>query len=229
MTTMISDDMMLPEYSLKSIGKFLSKIEQVVFPRQMFEHYHAQWRRVRGWLKYKEAHWLFNQAKRSDLQGDVVEIGSAWGRNTVCLGHGIKTGGYGTVYAVYSHIGGLRFREQLGERNFSSRKGFLRNLKRFDLEAVVQPIVSTSEEGLKQWHGGFICLLFVDGWHTYDAAFHDITGWGKYVIKGGVISVHDYATSSDVQRAVHDAIDELGISNTQLNHVNRNLVFFQVV
>jgi len=177
-----------------------------------FRRYRARWNGVRGWLTDAEAAWLFDAARRPTVAGDIVEIGSAYGRSTVCLAWGVRRCGQGHVWAVDPHTGGRKFRDKLGQAagQFTSLDGFRANLRRFGLQSLVTPVVKTSEQALRDWEGRPIRLLFVDGWHTYEAVRADIAGWGRLVVSGGWIAAHDYQQEA-VQRAMADALVDLGL------------------
>lgn len=57
-------------------------------------------------------------------------------------------------------------------------------------------------------------FVYVDGWHGYDIAKHDIIQAKRVLNPGGMIAVHDTAYDSgdivDVRRALDDAIKEIG-------------------
>jgi hypothetical protein len=219
----------IQEYHLSAWKRIKSIQDRLLYPEDDFRHYRTLWEGVYGWLNENQGRWLFEMASSTTLDGDIVEIGSAYGRSTVCLAWGARLTDRGKVYAVDPHIGGIAFREQLGEAkdSYSSLDGFLRNIIRFGLQEWVDPAVMTSEEALRQWTGTQIRLLFVDGWHTYDAVRHDIVSWAKHVISGGVIAMHDYQ-HQDVSQAIRDSMVVLGINQAGLRHIDANMVFFKL-
>jgi len=217
------------EYHLSLKDQIKAVLDRLHYTGDDFRRYRTLWKGVYGWLLQNEACVLFEMAKSTHLMGDIVEIGSAYGRSTVCLGWGARLTERDKVYSIDPHTGGIGFREQLGEAKdtYSSVDGFLKNIKRFGLEEWVIPIVMTSEEAFKQWKGTGVRLLFIDGWHTYDAVRYDILSWRKYLISGGIIAMHDYQCE-DVRRAIHDSIAILGYEEPDLKHIDANMVFFQI-
>lgn len=219
-------DLVAP-FRMTAGGRLKAEYEKRRYPATDFRHYKTRWDGVNGWLTYEQAEWLFEKAKEIKPAGDIVEIGSAYGRSTVCLGSGVKLSKNGKIFSVDPHIGGKGFREQLKDKDsYSSLDGFRENLKRFGIEAEVKAIVKTSEDALKSWSGKGIRLLFIDGWHTYDAVTHDIFGWEKHVVPGGLIALHDYQDEG-VRRAIHDCMRKIGVSEKKLKFVNGEMVYFE--
>jgi Methyltransferase domain len=199
------------------------------FKKDDFRHYQLHWNRISGWLTYEQARWLFNQGNTTSLAGDIVEIGSAYGRSTVCLAWGAKLAQNGKVYAIDPHIGGKGFRESLGAKanEFNSLDLFNANIKRFNLKDYVVPIVATSEDAIKSWGHKTIRLVFIDGWHTYDAVKHDILMWSQFVKSGGLIALHDYQLE-EIRQAVTDSLQIMGLANIIIQPVDNVLVYFQM-
>lgn len=191
-----------------------------------FAKYEPVWLGIFGWLDPNQGKWLFDAAKRNDVQGEIVEIGSAFGRSTVCLGLGAKLANVGKVHAIDPHTGDIAIKTSLtGESmEYSSRNGFDRNISRFDLQSWVNQVVKTSNEAYVDWAHVYddknIRLLFVDGWHTYEAVFQDIVFWSRYVLDNGVIAVHDYK-QEQIRNAIHESMKRTGFD--QLGFVDENM------
>ncbi len=227
MNTLI-DNKLITEYHLTFICQLLSKLEKCIFSHDDFRHYRTRWNGIYGWLTDKQAKWLFEMASTAQ-SGGIVEIGSYYGRSTVCLGLGVSlANSYNKVYSIDPHTGGKGFRKKFEVKDsYSSLEGFKNNLERFLLNEKVVPIIKTSADALSEWHGQKISLLFIDGWHTYDAVKHDILGWSKHVISGGIVALHDYQ-DKEVRRAIHDSIVLTGMSETDLEHIDDGMVFFRL-
>lgn len=227
---LFTNNKLVTEYHLTFICRLLSKLEEKMFPLGDFRHYRTRWNGIYGWLNDKQAQWLFEIAQKSTAQdGVIVEIGSSYGRSTVCLGLGVSlANSKNKVYSIDPHTGGKGLREKLKDKdNYSSLEGFKKNLERFFLDEKVVPIIKTSANALNEWQGQKICLLFIDGWHTYDAVKYDILGWAKHVISGGIIALHDFQ-DKEVQQAIIDSIKLIGLSETALEHIDDGMVFFRL-
>jgi hypothetical protein len=203
-------------------------VAPLVYPRTDFRRYLPAWRGIPGWLSHDEALWLFEAAKQPAPPGDIVEIGSAWGRGTVCLGLGARLAGGGRVHAVDPHTGGkwARTRHAGGAELASSYAGLCARIRQFGLEAWIAPLVATSEAALAGWGGQPIRLVFVDGWHAYEAVLHDVAGWTAHVVPGGMVAVHDY-DHAEVRAAVADALPMLGLSTGALALIGPRLAWFR--
>lgn len=185
-------------------------VARVRYPPCRFEHHYPRWNGITGWLSGRQGARLFDLARGGDARGDIVEIGSAFGRSTVALALGVRARGGGKVYGVDPHTGGTGLVERYGPlaRTFSSLGPFLQNIVRFGLQDIIVPIALRSDEAAALWPGGPIRLLFIDGWHDYDACRRDILSWGRWVAPGGILVIHDYDWP-EVRRAVDDCLPQL--------------------
>lgn len=212
-----------------------AEVQSLLFNRVQadddFAKYEPIWVGIFGWLDSNQGRWLFDAAKKN-TQGDIVEIGSAFGRSTVCLGLGAKVADTGKVYAIDPHTGDITIKTNMtGEHiEYSSLQGFNRNISRFDLQPWVNQIVKTSNEAFEDWRMSHwdksIRLMFVDGWHTYDAVFQDIVSWSQYVFDDGVIVVHDYR-QDQIKAAIHDSMEITGFD--KLTYVDENMIILKRV
>jgi MMP 1-O-methyltransferase len=176
---------------------------------------------VPGWTGVFEARSLYALARAGPGHGAIVEIGSAWGRSTICLARGSKSAGRERVHAIDSH---LRSPEPRLWRGVGVQKGMARpreeqpsdcsrlpwlqyNLRRFGVDDWVEPIVSTSVSASSLPIDG-IRLLFIDGSHTYEGVKGDIEAWLPRVAAGGVIVFDDYFGTKPTW-GVRRAVDEL--------------------
>lgn len=198
-------------FGLTRAERAAAMVARIRYPSRRFEHHLPRWNGITGWLSARQGARLFDLARSLDAVGDVVEIGSAFGRSTVALGLGTRARGGGKVYGVDPHTGGIGLAQQYGPlaQSFSSLGPFLQNIVRFGLEEVIVPVVLPSARAAEVWPGRPVRLLFIDGWHDYDECSRDILAWGRWVSPGGVIAVHDYDWA-EVRRAVEDHLPKLG-------------------
>ncbi len=183
------------------------------------------WPRLRatvpGWTGVLEGRLLFALAHHGPGDGAILEIGSAWGRSTVCLARGSKAASRERVYAVDSHLmkptpdpwrrPGYR-RACAARRRPSSATprrcpGFSTTYGVSAVEDWVVPIVSASES-VSNGEIQDIRLLFVDGSHTYEAVKGDVERWVPHVVPGGVLVFDDYFGTKSTW-GVTEAVDEL--------------------
>jgi predicted O-methyltransferase YrrM len=180
------------------------------------------WPRLRatvpGWTGLLEGRSLYAFAHHGPGRGAIVEIGSAWGRSTICLARGSKSAGRERVHAVdpqpdivepciWPDAGWQKGLGQAAEVTGSRLPWLLYNLGRFGVDDWVDPIVSTSASA-SSLPIGAIRLLFIDGSHTYEAVKADIDAWLPRVVPGGVVVFDDYIETKP-SWGVRRAVDEL--------------------
>jgi len=145
---------------------------------------------------------LFSIAGTTRGNGDILEIGSCFGRSTIYLAKGVRRSNHGTVWAVDPHTGDIAW--DLGR--VSTYEVFLRNIRKFGVENRIKPLKMTSKEAAHAWNGTPIRILFIDGWHSYEAVTEDILLWFPHVISGGLIIFDDYPNPEFP--GVRQAVDE---------------------
>jgi predicted O-methyltransferase YrrM len=195
------------------------------------------WPRLRatvpGWTGVLEGRSLYAFARHGPGRGAIVEIGSAWGRSTICLARGSKSAGRERVHAIDPHLRnpavalwrGAGVQKGMGRvpegyvADGSTFPWFLYNLRRFGVDDWVVPIVSTSEAA-KELPVADIRLLFLDGSHTYEDVKTDIDTWLPRVVPAGVVVFDDYFGTKPTWGVRH-AVDELVASGVVQPNLRR--------
>ena len=153
---------------------------------------------VKGFLPIEEAEKLRQWAALGAQVGPMLEIGSYCGLSTLHLAD-IAREANTVVFAVDHHRGSEE--HQVGEffhdvaltdeaGNFDSLPEFRRNLKRYEAEEVVIPVVASSTMTARYWTTP-IGFLFIDGGHSLDAALADYRGWSSHLLRNGLLVIHD--------------------------------------
>ena len=163
--------------------------------------------RVRGWLRAPDAMLLYRCARRGPGSGQIVEIGSAWGKSTICLAAGSRAVGREKVKAIDPHTGDAWYLDAEGVGPIDSFEEFQANLEAAGCRDWVQPVVMTSEDAARE-PASPIRLLFIDGLHTYEAVQRDIADWVPRLIPGGLVVFDDYDNAAPGV-GVRMAVDEL--------------------
>ena len=188
---------------------------------------------VPGMISEEEGLFLYNLASKC-TKGAIVEIGSSSGRSTICLAKGSKSGGNMTVYAVDPHNGGGTTpdpmwwdgnHDGIPDPKYYINQGdslpqFKENLFVHRVDDIVAPMVDYSELIYKKGWIRPIELLFIDGEHRYNYVKMDVEMWGKHLISGGIILIHDSSCSG-----VRRVIDELVIHNPRFTDINEQPIF----
>jgi hypothetical protein len=123
----------------------------------------------------------------------IVDIGSYRGRSTAALALGSLAGKAVPVYAIAPHepfegVQGGRFGPQ-------DRVAFFRNMLRLNVVEIIRLINLGSDVVPGAWHRP-VTFLWIDGDHTYEAVKRDFEMWEQFVVKEGLIGLHD---STDAQ------------------------------
>jgi predicted O-methyltransferase YrrM len=167
----------------------------------------AIWRTVEwvpGWFHEGSAAVMFG-VMRAQPPRTIVEIGSYLGRSTVFFGLALKElCPRGRVVAIDPHTGDRQQLEGLAAERLATFDLFRQHCRAAGVEAVVEARVAGSLKVAASWSEP-VDLLYVDGWHSYDAVIADGEAWLPHLSARGVVIFDDYVA----YREVRDAVDEL--------------------
>jgi predicted O-methyltransferase YrrM len=142
---------------------------------------------------------LYALAERYGRIGPIVEIGSYCGKSSVYLGAGAQAAG--SVLVCIDHHRGSEEHQQ-GEQYhdpdlFDAEAGRMdtlgalrRTLQLARLEDVCVPMVTRSSTAARLWSTP-LGMVFIDGGHSFEAAYADYEGWHDKLALGGVLAIHD--------------------------------------
>ena len=159
---------------------------------------------IQGFTRPIELSLLYHLALLGRDPGDVVEIGSYLGRSTVVLARAVADAGLGRVVAVDPHKGALGWGEPR-----ETDKEFLTNIAASGVDEHVDLMQATSVEAARQWGGGSVRMLFVDGWHSYEAVMEDVLAWAPFLTPAPVVVFDDYpdpGVRAAIQRLNDDGV-----------------------
>lgn len=74
------------------------------------------------------------------------------------------------------------------------------------MDVDITGIRKDSIEAGDVWEHGEICLLFIDGYHSYTQCLGDFMSWKRHLIPGARVLFHDYTHET---YGVKQAVDEL--------------------
>lgn len=188
---------------------------------------------IPGMISEEEGLFLYNLAARC-TKGAIVEIGSSSGRSTICLAKGSKSGGNMTVYAVDPQNGGGSTPDPTWfdtsdsgtpDPKYYINQGdslpqFKERLYQHRVDDIVAPMVDYSELVYKKGWIRPIELLFIDGEHRYNYVKMDVEMWGKHLISGGILLMHDSSTPG-----VRRVINEFVINNPRFTDIKESPIF----
>ncbi|MBI9074193.1 MAG: class I SAM-dependent methyltransferase [Desulfatibacillum sp.] len=153
---------------------------------------------VKGFLAEDEAQRLYDIALKAGVKGPCLEIGSYCGKSTLFLGTACKKAG-AVLFSIDHHRGNEE--QQPGEEYHDSDlvdgvgrmdtfPFFRKTLDMAGLEDTVIAMVTTSRIASRQWATP-LSLVFIDGGHSFEAAYTDYVSWAGHVMPGGYLAIHD--------------------------------------
>ncbi|BBB62340.1 hypothetical protein UNDKW_4067 [Undibacterium sp. KW1] len=169
---------------------------------------------IPGMCDHQKVHALYEVARHSP-SGDLVEIGSWWGKSAFVLlrlaqcfniGHVLCVDPWSDEHLVQQDASAIvdKVSKQVSaDEAFDVFLGNLLPYARADInylrmpstagaiEYGTQKSVQTEAFGETRYQGQ-IALLHIDGNHSFDNASADILAWSKYVVSGGWIVIDDY-------------------------------------
>lgn len=154
---------------------------------------------VKGFLDAEEGAALYQHARAAAQLGPLLEVGSYCGKSTVYLGAACKSSN-SILFAVDHHrgseehqLGGEYHDPDLYDARFAKMDSFPQfrhTLASANLEDVVVPIVAPSALAARFWSTP-LAMVFIDGGHSMEAALNDYRSWAGYVMRGGLLAIHD--------------------------------------
>jgi len=158
---------------------------------------------VQGFLGQGDVSHLYKKAKSLPQNGVIVEIGSFMGLSAIVMGCGLRdSGNYSTrIYCVDSWDS--RYLEKVEVSDTRELYDiFMENVVRAGLQSFICPIRKRSMEAVADFAVHSVDLLFIDGDHSFESCYADLTSWYQKVRPGGIIVGHDCRPGQGVHKAV---------------------------
>lgn len=167
---------------------------------------------IPGWFSETNAA-AFWAAMSERRPRTVVEIGSYLGRSTVFLGQAMRrwSPADARLVSIDPHTGDRQQLEGVGLDTIPTLELFRLIIEGARLSDLVDIRVATSDEAAVGWSQD-IDLIFVDGWHSYEAVRGDIRNYAPHLTANGLVCFDDYGTYGEVHRAVQDGCAETGLT-----------------
>lgn len=147
-----------------------------------------------GWTGEKKLSALYDIAYRtSALEGDILEIGSAWGRSAVLLGLASKK----LIWSIDPHTGGRAYIERGEVQN--SFEIFKTNLAKNGLEERVKILKYTTDDVIEKKllpDSLRFSMVFIDGLHTARGVEIDFGLALQRLVLNGIMAFDDYFEDS---------------------------------
>ena len=154
---------------------------------------------VKGFLDPQEGNALYEIALEASRRGPCLEIGSYCGKSTIYLGSACRKNN-SVLFSIDHHRGSEE--QQPGEEYFDpdlydrkarrvdTFKEFRNTIEKAGLEDTVVPMVCRSELAARLWSTS-LSLVFIDGGHSYAAAYTDYNAWAGHIMPNGYLMIHD--------------------------------------
>ena len=154
---------------------------------------------TKGFLDKDEGSRLYEIALEAGRLGPCLEIGSYCGKSAIYLATACRETDT-TLFSIDHHRGSEE--QQPGQEYFDSElfdaqtgcvdtfKNFRKTIETAGLEDKVVPMVCKSEVAARLWATP-LSLVFIDGGHTYEAAFTDYNAWAGHIMPEGYLIIHD--------------------------------------
>ena len=156
-------------------------------------------RQAKGFLDTVEGEALYTIAGEAGKLGPCLEIGSYCGKSTIYLGSACRKNN-SILFSIDHHRGSEE--QQPGEEYFDPElydrktrrvdtfKEFRNTIEKAGLEDTVVPMVCRSELAARLWSTS-LSLVFIDGGHSYAAAYTDYNAWAGHIMPNGYLMIHD--------------------------------------
>ncbi len=156
-------------------------------------------KRTKGFLDEEEGMQLHEIAKEASLLGPCLEVGSYCGKSTIYIGTACRRN-EGVLFSIDHHRGSEE--QQPGEEYFhpelfdpSTKRvdtftEFGKTIESAGLEDTVVPMVCKSETAARLWSTP-LAMVFIDGGHSFPAAYTDYNSWACHIMPGGYLAIHD--------------------------------------
>ncbi|MCF8091812.1 MAG: class I SAM-dependent methyltransferase [Desulfotignum sp.] len=154
---------------------------------------------TKGFMADEEASRLHSLALTAASMGPVLEIGSYCGRSAAVMGWACKRQD-SVVFSIDHHTGSEE--QQPGEAYFdpdlydkhtgriNTLPFFLQTIEKAGLTDHVVPMVCGSVTAGKMWRTP-LSMVFIDGGHSFEAAYQDFLTWSPHIMADGFLVIHD--------------------------------------
>lgn len=154
---------------------------------------------IKGFMADEEVLRLYELALDAAAMGPILEIGSYCGRSAAVMGWACKKKD-GVLFSIDHHRGSEE--QQPGQAYFDPdlyddhTKGvntlpfFRDTLEKTGVTDHVVPMVCTSAVAGKMWETP-LSMVFIDGGHSFDAAYSDFSTWSPHLMADGFLVIHD--------------------------------------
>jgi len=185
--------------------------------------------KVKGFLDPEEGRAIYRLALEAGRQGPCLEIGSYCGKSTIYLGTACRQNN-GVLFSIDHHRGSEE--QQPGEEYFDPElfdpatgridtfKFLRQTIEQAGLEDTVVPLVCRSDTAARFWATP-LSLVFIDGGHSFEAAFTDYCCWSRHIVPDGYLLIHDLFDKPEEGGQAPLAVYKLAVASGQFLELPR--------
>lgn len=147
----------------------------------------------------------------------ILTIGALLGKGTIAMASGTSR----KVVSVDPHDGPWMIRDGSFDRRAmmgNTEPRMRANLEHYGVLDTVEMINEFSDVAAKEWNGRKICMLMIDGDHTYEWVNHDFYAFKDHLVDNAIVCFHDYrrVDFEGVTKAVNEIIEEGHVTGVNL-------------
>ncbi len=144
----------------------------------------------------------------------VVEIGSYQGRSTVLIGKAMQAFSPDgcRLTAIDPHTGDRQQLEMLNVDALPTLDLFRLHTSGAGISGLLDTRVALSTDVASTWDLEKVDLVFVDGWHSYEAVLADTRAWAPHLSERGLICFDDFGNYPDVREGVIEGCREAALN-----------------
>jgi predicted O-methyltransferase YrrM len=186
-------------------------LDRVTRNTEGFEEAWKQANGIPGWFTQVNASAFWTVIQETQPK-TVVEIGSYLGRSTALIGLGLKRFSPDARFvAIDPHTGDRQHLDRIKVDVLPTEGLFRQHMRGAGLLEMLDIRVAMSEEVAAEWSGP-VDLLYIDGWHSYDAVKGDAQGWLPHLTDDGLVCFDDVGTYPEVRQATMEVCQEFGLT-----------------
>jgi predicted O-methyltransferase YrrM len=163
---------------------------------------------VKGFLTSGDIAFLFHLGKDVPAGGRYLEVGSFMGLSSIIVANALiaSLNFDARVYCVDTWKGSQEHQDIPEVQTDSLYRTFLNNVTNARVSPFIRPIQMPSASAAEQWREPPLDIVFVDGDHSLDGCYTDISSWLPNLARNGRMLGHDAVPNG----GVHKALERIG-------------------
>lgn len=155
----------------------------------------------------------------NDLEGEMVEVGVWYGRNTLAF---CAANPHIKINCVDTFLGSSEHKDELQGKNF--KEDFLNNLRKYQPRNEFSIIEAPSVSAATLFPDNSLDLVWIDAAHDYNSVKSDILAWYPKLKLGKMMLGHDFPNPADKNGGFEElvkAVTETVINNDKFENFDQ--------